>query len=956
MTVFTRNLRILTVREENRKGGHPLLAARSWEECLKLLQPSSNFLYKCPVRFQELLAKDFVPLYWAIARLAPEWLGGPFQGQILSSIDLLWFDEGRWFSLFGKLLQPSGGIRWWTQEGKARNLRQLFPQLKPILNYLPTGRLQVRGLAGFNAANADIFVLAGSPESMSMADNMLSERAISDFARAGKAMLLAAETELTLGIMAELARARGFDVEGPIAEDVLEGEPRHFGRLTHWMRLRLGEGHEVRESPPELLHSLETAYKWVSSAITGADLTPPQIAERARVGARRTQIEHEGAALDLLIFAPEFAVDLITGRFVAADAMSVSDTGMCVPRHLLDEFPEDGGPLDELSLRLRRIPWMCRAIDAMAEQVRKQEAADPADTPPDEGKDAAVTIAEKRERPGEEEEEDGVLTEAPARLVPRPVSIRGPMPILALSAEVGVPGEDRSGTFTAARALVIEWLGEHGFHPGEAAHRTWSAEGEHGEAITEGEGDTLWTLRFDDRRSIGTGAFWRTELTLLANGDRVLVGLRLLQVRHNPDAPIPVPAVPRLVRRLGRLGLHDRGILLRPSVWVVPEHDSNRLASILADPERTQAVILTCTADSSPPGACLQRLAKQLAGVAHVVMVDQRGAAALAGHFGPSLAPRAGRIRLYRPGFSALAFSDQHPHWPFAGSLHENLATDLAREACDIGLRAMEQEDGIPTFQKVREAVVAARMKKAVDATREEVSSDREEIERFRRAQEELQARLKLAEEDNVDLRDQVGCLEQERDALRRENADIRRAHFDTQRKLEAAWAALDRKRGPAESLPLVFPDTWDGLEDWVEAHGGGRLVVMAQATKAARASTFARIAFAYEVLHLLAHEYVAMRRRRHDDEHAKQLFEEKRARLSIEVTPSGDAIHMKAYRELYRRTHEGRRITLDMHAKTSSGSYDQTEQFRLYFNYDEEHSRIIVGHFPTHLPNSITT
>lgn len=151
----------------------------------------------------------------------------------------------------------------------------------------------------------------------------------------------------------------------------------------------------------------------------------------------------------------------------------------------------------------------------------------------------------------------------------------------------------------------------------------------------------------------------------------------------------------------------------------------------------------------------------------------------------------------------------------------------------------------------------------------------------------------------------------------------------------------------------LWYPDSWDLLEEWVESYGEGRLVLLPSAVKAAQESAF-HVELTYKALELLAKFYVPMRQRRSDDDEPYRRFNEELGKLGLECSPTGDATEQHRYKRQYQRTYEGRVITLDMHLKRGAG-FDPEDVFRLYFFYDEDNGKVVIGHFPSHLVNSKT-
>ena len=89
-------------------------------------------------------------------------------------------------------------------------------------------------------------------------------------------------------------------------------------------------------------------------------------------------------------------------------------------------------------------------------------------------------------------------------------------------------------------------------------------------------------------------------------------------------------------------------------------------------------------------------------------------------------------------------------------------------------------------------------------------------------------------------------------------------------------------------------------------------------------------------------------------DDEAKGRWELFLAIEYLSCGATGAAVESHRTTGTYSVTWQGRRIPLDMHIQGQS-SRDEARGFRLYFNVDAASQAIICGHFPTHLPNSLS-
>jgi hypothetical protein len=125
-------------------------------------------------------------------------------------------------------------------------------------------------------------------------------------------------------------------------------------------------------------------------------------------------------------------------------------------------------------------------------------------------------------------------------------------------------------------------------------------------------------------------------------------------------------------------------------------------------------------------------------------------------------------------------------------------------------------------------------------------------------------------------------------------------------------------------------------------------------AIKAAESAPLRDVSLAYRALAYLADHYVPMRERSHDDAGVRAGSDAALSVLGLTLARTGRAPATARFREEYRRLVDGKVHVLDQHLKRGAGA-DPAACFRLYFTYDADNRRVIVGHLPTHLTNYLT-
>lgn len=533
----------------------------------------------------------------------------------------------------------------------------------------------------------------------------------------------------------------------------------------------------------------------------------------------------------------------------------------------------------------------------------------------------------------------------------------GPVNALAFAALLGKPGVGTTDEVLAmARDRVVAWLQNKGFKQlqGIVSGQQHLPDGE---ATIETDGAALWAMRLDDRKQMQTGAFWRVELTLFA-GQECALGLRLYQIRSSKSAPDPVSGVPAVIRDISAaVGMRDAGAWILPSVrQMVGAQDLEWFQAQLRSPDRSLALVAVSTTGHRPVDPSIERLAARLTGLAHVVCVEPAMASRLDAVLGTRHRVFGNAIRVYRPAFDHADPPGDHPYWTFGGqTLSPHLGNLIAEAVCSVSVQREDLDERAPSFRQVRESLSQARLQALREGAASIATTAEEERARQMAINAELERALSNERARAEELQAQVRTLHDELQAVIRERDEALDQGRRDRRALQ--WMQVGDQGEPeegSEDEEAYYPDTWDDLETWVDLFGDGRIVLHPSAAKAARASPFADIPLAYKAMELLVTRYVPMRTRDPEDDQPRVEFEQALVELGLECSPVGTAVDNRRYRQEYRRIHEGKKITLDMHLK-KGGGFDPATLFRLYFHYCEQTQRVIVGHLPGHLTNTIT-
>lgn len=522
----------------------------------------------------------------------------------------------------------------------------------------------------------------------------------------------------------------------------------------------------------------------------------------------------------------------------------------------------------------------------------------------------------------------------------------------------------RPGSFEEAREIALDWLRRKRFKIAKSISENFElsgpAKGDH--VVATGLGN-VWAMQAETADTSIEGRRWRVELVLVDATPTPAVSITLTAVSlANQSAPTPsVPAlVSKLIDGIGLLDVEAGEILSASPIEVDTPDVLQRLLTSLHSPLRRRPAIVLSTYLKSGKRATLldpEALAKRLRGIAKVYVLSRGMTWALTDALSKRFSVAGARVRLFRPGFTSDDDPNRHPLWApdvlAAYGMDLNALSNLfEREAADSSLRALEQEDNIPPFDRVREAVLRMQIKEARRQASAIDMGDRAEAARLMALQTALDDETKLREmfeEDNEAHRQEISRLREERgDFIEEKDSWRAREYF-----LENRIGELEKIAATHENLGhQSFPDNWEHLEEWCSANLGDCVAVTPKAIRAARDSLFENIPFCYDVLRFLADTYVPSRCG--TLVRGVMALESEKARLGIDISPVGRAAEAHRSKETYSTTYRGIRVNLDMHVKGSSGR-DPRKGFRLYFHWHEETQHVIVGWFPSHLDNDLS-
>ncbi len=611
-----------------------------------------------------------------------------------------------------------------------------------------------------------------------------------------------------------------------------------------------------------------------------------------------------------------------------------------------DGFAHSPAPID--SVKARQTP----------EFVPERASAEQVDTPHIE-LGSAISFTDERDseapnqHPPKPEQRSDIASER------RRLSTRTD-PIMAIVGRLAKPD-----SFETARELAGQWLKEKRFTVSAPLPSNF-------EIFQPGKGHRatavgmpgVWALQTEITDASVPGRRWRMEMVLVDAHPTPALAITLTVISpagHNP----PGPSVPVLVSKLiDEIGLIDTetGDLFsdRPVIVDSPNALREMLSALQSRRRHRPAIVLATYTKNGKRTSLLDpvSLAKRLRGIARVYVLATREITwACTDALSKRFAVAGATVRLFRPAFTPDDDPSRHPIWgPEQLTAQDINLSELSalfeREAADASLRALEQEDVIPQFDRVRENLLRQQIEEARKQAVPKRAGDELDTEAVKALQSQLlnETRLReMFEEDNEKQQQELHRVRVERDRLREEHDAFKSREFYLEGRITDL---LNNVRNLDGQQVQSFPDDWDSVEEWCREHLGDRVAITTKAIRAARDSAFEDVRFCYEVLQFLASTYVPSRLGLLQN--GGEQLEEEKMRLGIDISPVGREAKTHRSKDTYSTVYKDERVSLDMHVK-GSNDRDPRKCFRLYFNWSEENQRLIVGWLPSHLDNSMT-
>jgi len=459
-----------------------------------------------------------------------------------------------------------------------------------------------------------------------------------------------------------------------------------------------------------------------------------------------------------------------------------------------------------------------------------------------------------------------------------------------------------------------------------------------------------WAFRLSERLK-DTNRIWTTEVGIAElQPNEAAFGCRLVCSHRGMWDAVP-RSIPNFVRGIAfTQNARLDGRLTSAEPWIVDSEEAvDELVSFLQAPTRNHPVVVFSlpedSGDTEETIIPVIPFLRRTVGYVHTVIITSDGSFALTDRLGREFSVYRQAVRTFNPGFQPGSdLSTDHPvataariqGWPDTeeGSfteflVHQSLRLTRTRDV-------LERKH--PPFHQVKRIA-------AEQARRIARASGQDDTELLMLAEEELKA---AKQEAQTSLEMAIDADAEKEQALT-EVQQTKASYMALQARLKGLQAQLAQ----GEKEDNRIPDSLEDIEKWAVENLSGEVELHEKALKAAKESDFKDTELVYNALLMMRDLYVPMRR--DGGIELVNKFDQRLAELGLENSPCfAQDNKAKNFGGAYFVRYQSSKRELDWHLK-GSNSRDGRRGFRMYYFWDAESSRVVVGYFPGHLRNDIT-
>ena len=453
---------------------------------------------------------------------------------------------------------------------------------------------------------------------------------------------------------------------------------------------------------------------------------------------------------------------------------------------------------------------------------------------------------------------------------------------------------------------------------------------------------------------------WTVEASVTVRENRVFLAARTSYTSEDRNRDYQLCNPPKFVMTISRsCRLCDVEETLDQLHTVTTEDDLEKLYIIINDKKRVFPVIVISEDPTRDEDVIIlqsqevgyhidgSKLARSLREIAHVYYLPLEYQAKWSEMMSVKWAVLNGAVRTYNPGFDIddedlmtvldhplalprnilpMNYVNEEGEEIYAGHAFRHILTHGIKR--DNMYRRIDwEEKGVRFYQQIiKEAHSEAEkdidmLHLEIQILKIDIDEKKLELDRQARENEELNKELKKRKSENIINLQRIIDLE-------------------------------ERLKEYKDFIPVEYPKDYKSIPEWVSQHFAGRLELHKKAIKCLKDNpVYPDIELLCKAIEFLGKYYYEMKTGRLDQKECEEI----RKSLGIENSPTGSVASAGRQKEAYFVDYDGDRRRLEMHVKggKSMNSFDDSERFRIYYFWDDNDQRVIVGHLPGHLPLS---
>lgn len=449
------------------------------------------------------------------------------------------------------------------------------------------------------------------------------------------------------------------------------------------------------------------------------------------------------------------------------------------------------------------------------------------------------------------------------------------------------------------------------------------------------------------------GRMWITDVQVQKAEEAVWFAVRLSVTSLQAcEEPVPFSKPGFIWRIMEHIGLCDGVEVSKAKHLLSSPEDVDAFAAFLESPERHMPVVLLtpCYFEGDGPyhGYMMDadRLAVDLAGIAHVYRITAAANEYLNGKLGKQWTAFNGAVRTYYPD---LRFEESDWfHHPFLTQQSIRLRDDAGEDplACmadveeyvqqhTVTQRMLWEEKGIIFYLAAHQDVLRKQRSQHTHSQQELVASFEEQIEQM---QKQCDENFSLAESYLRDCESYAEELDQQRKIV-------------AQLKAKILTLQSQMTNVAAESV-VPINGTYADMAGWIARCYPDRLRLHPRAARSLKNAVYGNVTLVYQCLELLATAYYDYRMGFVDRDVFVAACQAVDAGLEERAAITDVAAGMQG--ETYFVQYKGKRKKLERHL-TKGNNKDRRLCLRIYFFWDEVDEVVVLGDLPHHLDTVAT-